>query len=172
MPCSFARGRGLLGGAVLVKQQLSPGCLLYGVEPQAGNHGQQSLRRGAIVHIEPPDTIADGARAQHLGALTFGLIHRGVTDIVAVPDHTLRECMRMFAQAMKLVVEPTGCLGLAGARYAGLPLQGKRVGIIISGGNVDLARYAALLSVDECLGSEAAAGPASAARLQLNGISS
>ncbi|MDR3379314.1 threo-3-hydroxy-L-aspartate ammonia-lyase [Cupriavidus basilensis] len=165
-------GGGLLGGAVLVKQQLSPGCLLYGVEPQAGNHGQQSLRRGAIVHIEPPDTIADGARAQHLGALTFGLIHHGVTDILAVPDHTLRECMRMFAQAMKLVVEPTGCLGLAAARYAGLPLQGKRVGIIISGGNVDLARYAALLSVDECLGNEAAAGPASAARLQLNGISS
>lgn len=138
-------GGGLLGGATLVAAALAPDCRVVGAEPVAGNHGRQSLRAGRIVHIDPPDTIADGARAQHLGVLNFALLQRGVTDIVSVEDAMLVECMRRFAQDMKLVVEPTGCLGLAAARYGGLPIQGARVGVIVTGGNIDLPRYLDLL---------------------------
>jgi threo-3-hydroxy-L-aspartate ammonia-lyase len=138
-------GGGLLSGAALAVRALSPACRLHGVEPEAGNDAQQSLARGEIVHIETPQTIADGAQTQHLGELTFAIIRRDVDDIVTASDAQLVEAMRFFAERMKLVVEPTGCLGLAGACHAGLPLQGRRVGILISGGNIDLARYSQLL---------------------------
>jgi threonine dehydratase len=98
------------------------------------------------VHIETPRTIADGAQTQHLGQYTFEVIRRDVDDIVTVTDAQLVESMRFYAQRMKLVVEPTGCLSLAAARHAGLDLRGQRVGVIVSGGNVDLARYAQLLT--------------------------
>ena len=90
-------------------------------------------------------TIADGAQTQHLGAYTFGIIRRDVTDILTVSDAQLVDCMRFFAERMKLVVEPTGCLGLAAARAMGSELKGQRVGVIISGGNVDLDRFSTLL---------------------------
>ncbi|MFY2596575.1 threo-3-hydroxy-L-aspartate ammonia-lyase [Achromobacter xylosoxidans] len=148
-------GGGLLAGAILAAGRLAPQCQVYGSEPEAGDHGRQSLRRGAVVHIAPPETIADGARAQHLGALTFALIRDGAAGIVAVPDRALIEAMRMFAQAMKLVVEPTACLGLAAARHGGLPLRGKRVGVVVTGGNVDLPRYLALLGAADSDGMDA-----------------
>ena len=138
-------GGGLLSGSALSTKALAPDCALYGVEPQAGNDGQQSLRLGAIVHIETPKTIADGAQTQHLGHYTFAIIRRDVDDILTVSDDQLVECMRFFASRMKLVVEPTGCLGFAAARNMQSELQGKRVGVLISGGNVDLDRYCALL---------------------------
>ena len=139
-------GGGLTSGAALAARALAPGCRVHGVEPEAGNDAQQSLARGEIVHIATPQTIADGAQTQHLGALTFEIIRRDVSDIVTASDAQLVEAMRFFAERMKLVVEPTGCLAFAGARRAGIDLVGRRVGIIISGGNIDLARYAALLS--------------------------
>ena len=138
-------GGGLLSGSALAARALSPQCKVYGVEPEAGNDGQQSFRRGSIVHIETPKTIADGAQTQHLGNYTFPIIRRDVDDIHTVSDAELVACMRFFAERMKLVVEPTGCLGFAAARKLKAELQGKRVGIIISGGNVDLARFAELL---------------------------
>ncbi len=92
-----------------------------------------------------PATIADGAQTQQLGALTFPIIQRLVADILAVEDAALVECMRLLAETMKLVVEPTGCLGFAGARSLGKELQGRRVGVILSGGNLDLAGLARLL---------------------------
>jgi len=138
-------GGGLVSGAALAARALAPGCKVYGVEPAAGNDGQQSFRTGSIVHIETPQTIADGAQTQHLGALTFAIIRRELADVITATDAQLVEAMRFFAERMKLVIEPTGCLGFAGARHAGLPIQGKRVGIVVSGGNVDLARYADLL---------------------------
>lgn len=141
-------GGGLLGGAALAARALVPHCKLYGVEPEAGNDAQQSLRRGEIVHIATPQTIADGAQTQHVGELNFAIIHREVDDIVTATDTQLVEAMRFFAERMKLVVEPTGCLGLAGALHGGVPLRGKRVGVIVSGGNIDLTRYAALLGGD------------------------
>lgn len=138
-------GGGLLSGSALATRALAPNCKLYGVEPEAGNDGQQSLRAGAIVHIATPDTIADGAQTQHLGNYTFEIIRRDVDDILTVPDRALVEGMRFFAERMKMVVEPTGCLGFAAARQIKAELQGKRVGVIISGGNVDMARFCSLL---------------------------
>ena len=137
-------GGGLLSGTALSARALAPQCQVYGVEPEAGNDGQQSLRRGEIVHIETPKTIADGAQTQHLGQYTFGIIRRDVADVLTATDAQLVEAMRFFAERMKIIAEPTGCLGFAAARHAGLALAGKRVGIIISGGNVDLGRFAQL----------------------------
>jgi threonine dehydratase len=138
-------GGGLLSGCALAARALSPQCRIYGVEPEAGNDGQQSFRAGRIVHIDTPKTIADGAQTQHVGEYTFAIIRRDVTDILTATDAELIECMRFFAARMKLVVEPTGCLGLAGARTVRDALKGKRVGVVISGGNVDLPRYADFL---------------------------
>ncbi|RYZ12487.1 MAG: threo-3-hydroxy-L-aspartate ammonia-lyase [Comamonadaceae bacterium] len=139
-------GGGLTSGCALAARALAPACEVYGVEPEAGNDGQQSLRRGEIVHIDTPRTIADGAQTQHLGQYTFGIIRRDITDIVTVSDAQLVEAMRFFAERMKMVVEPTGCLAFAAACAAGDAVKGRRVGVIVSGGNVDLARYAALLA--------------------------
>ncbi len=139
-------GGGLTAGSALSARALSPHCKVYGVEPEAGNDGQQSLRAGHIVHIDTPRTIADGAQTQHLGHFTFGIIRRDVDDIVTVSDAQLVEAMRFFAERMKMVVEPTGCLAFAAACAAGDALAGQRVGVVVSGGNVDLARYAALLA--------------------------
>ncbi|MDF2464117.1 MAG: threo-3-hydroxy-L-aspartate ammonia-lyase [Ramlibacter sp.] len=138
-------GGGLLSGSALAVRALAPQCKLYGVEPEAGDDGQQSLRKGEIVHIPTPSTLADGAQTQHLGEYTFGVIRRDVQDIVTATDAQLVDAMRFFAERMKLVVEPTGCLGFAAACHAGLPLEGKRVGVMLSGGNVDLARFAQLI---------------------------
>jgi len=137
-------GGGLLSGTALAVRALSPTARLYGVEPEAGNDGQQSMRRGEIVHIATPKTIADGAQTQHLGHYTFGIIRRDVDDVLTATDAQLVEAMRFFAERMKIIAEPTGCLAFAAARHAGLDLKGKRVGIVISGGNVDLARFAQL----------------------------
>jgi threo-3-hydroxy-L-aspartate ammonia-lyase len=134
-------GGGLLSGSALAARALSPDCRVIGVEPEAGNDGQQSFRSGAIVRIPTPKTIADGAQTQALSPLTFGIIRRDVQDILTATDAQLVECMRFFAERMKLVVEPTGCLALAGALHGGLDLRGRRVGVIVSGGNVDLQRY-------------------------------
>jgi threonine dehydratase len=138
-------GGGLLSGSALATRALSPGCMLYGVEPEAGNDGQQSFRTGEIVHIDTPRTIADGAQTQHLGHLTFPIIRRDVDDILTVSDEELVACMRFFAERMKIVVEPTGCLGFAAARRMKEQLKGKRVGVLISGGNIDLGRFASLI---------------------------
>ena len=139
-------GGGLLSGSALSTRALSPRCTLYGVEPEAGNDGQRSFRTGQIVNIDTPKTIADGAQTQHLGAYTFEIIKREINDVLTVTDAQLVDGMRFFAERMKLVVEPTGCLGVAAARAMKDSLKGKRVGVIISGGNVDIDRYCALLA--------------------------
>ncbi|MBM2770657.1 threo-3-hydroxy-L-aspartate ammonia-lyase [Burkholderia anthina] len=139
-------GGGLLSGTALATRALSPHAKLYGVEPEAGNDGQQSFRSGSIVHIDTPRTIADGAQTQHLGNLTFPILRRDVDDILTATDAELVDCMRFFATRMKIVVEPTGCLSFAAARRMKDELQGKRVGIVISGGNVDLETFCALVS--------------------------
>ncbi|VWD43062.1 serine/threonine dehydratase [Burkholderia lata] len=139
-------GGGLLSGTALATRALSPHATLYGVEPEAGNDGQQSFRSGAIVHIDTPRTIADGAQTQHLGNLTFPIIRRDVDDILTATDAELIDCMRFFATRMKIVVEPTGCLSFAAVRRMKDALQGKRVGVVISGGNVDLENFCALVS--------------------------
>jgi threonine dehydratase len=138
-------GGGLLAGTLLAARDRSPECRVFGVEPAAGDDGRQSLRRGERVSIAVPDTIADGAQTQQLGALTFPLIRAGVADILAVDDAALVDGMREIAGNLKLVVEPTGVLGFAGARLLGGGLAGLRVGVILSGGNIDWSRLVALL---------------------------
>ena len=137
-------GGGLLAGSALSTRALSPATKLYGVEPEAGNDGQQSFRSGSIVHIDTPVTIADGAQTQHLGHYTFEIIRRDVDDVLTASDAELVDGMRFLASRMKMIVEPTGCLGFAAARTR--DLRGQRVGVIVSGGNVDLARFGSLLA--------------------------
>lgn len=139
-------GGGLLAGSLLAAHAVAPECLVYGVEPLAGNDGQQSFNKGELVRIDPPRSIADGALTQALGELTFPIIKRYAHDILAVPDEKLIMAMQFFAERMKLVVEPTGCLGAAAVLRETVPVRGMRVGVILSGGNVDLASYAACLA--------------------------
>ena len=139
-------GGGLLSGSALATRVLAPGCKLYGVEPEAGNDGQQSFRSGSIVTIATPKTIADGAQTAALGHLTFPIIRRDVNDVLTVSDAQLVDAMRFMASRMKIVVEPTGCLGFAAAREMKASLRGQRVGVLISGGNIDLTRFCELLA--------------------------
>ncbi len=139
-------GGGLLSGSALAARHFSPECKIHGVEPETGNDAQQSFRQGKIVHIDTPKTIADGAQTQHLGQYTFDIIRKNVDDIFTVSDEELVETMRFYAERMKMIVEPTGCLSFAAVRQISTQLQGQRVGIIVSGGNVDIERYCALLA--------------------------
>jgi threonine dehydratase len=138
-------GGGLISGCAVAAQGRSPGVTVWGVEPEAGNDVQQSLARGEIVHIDTPKTIADGAQTQACGRLTFPVIRQLVKGVLTVSDAQLVSTMRFFAERMKMVVEPTGCLAAAALLEGAIDLRGQRVGVILSGGNVDLAVYARLL---------------------------
>ncbi len=140
-------GGGLLAGTALSVRALAPDAKLYGVEPEAGDDGAQSFRAGRIVSIPAPKTIADGAQTTSLGTHTFPIIRSLVDDVLTASDAELASAMRLLAGTLKLVVEPTGALGLAAAlRLAQEDLAGARIGVVLSGGNVDLDRYAALLT--------------------------
>lgn len=139
-------GGGLLSGALLAAKQLSPHCLVYGVEPQGGNDAQQSLAAGQIITIAQPQSIADGALTPALAPMTFSLIQRYAAGVLTVDDADLLCALRFFAERMKIVVEPTGCLGAAALMQQLIPLKGLKVGVIVSGGNVDLSYYGKLLS--------------------------
>jgi threo-3-hydroxy-L-aspartate ammonia-lyase len=138
-------GGGLLSGCAIAARELNPDCTIVGVEPEAGNDGQQSFRSGQIVRIATPATIADGAQTQFLGQHTFPIIRELVDDILTVTDAELVETMSFLAGRMKIFVEPTGCLAAAAVLSGKLPVAGKRVGIVLSGGNVDVARFAELV---------------------------
>lgn len=138
-------GGGQLAGCALAAAEASPGCRVYGVEPEAGNDGQRSFREGRIVRIPVPQTLADGAQTTHLGAHTFPIIQARVADILTVSDAQLVETMRFFAERMKLIVEPTGTLPTAAVLNGLVDVADKRVGIVISGGNIDLAAFARLI---------------------------
>jgi threo-3-hydroxy-L-aspartate ammonia-lyase len=133
-------GGGLLAGAALAAKAGNPEIRLIGVEPEAGNDGQLSLKKGEIVTIPTPQTIADGAQTTALGRHTFPIIQRYVDEIVTVTDLQLVKTMKFFAERMKILVEPTGCLAAAAALEKVIPLKSARVGVVISGGNVDLER--------------------------------
>lgn len=139
-------GGGLLSGSALAVKALSPRCRVIGVEPEAGNDGARSFREGRIVTIDVPQTLADGAQTTALGDIPFSIIRECVDDIVTVPDKALVEAMRFFAERMKIVVEPTGCLAAAAAFSGAVPVDGQKVGIILSGGNIDLATFARLVA--------------------------
>ncbi|AWC23959.1 MULTISPECIES: threo-3-hydroxy-L-aspartate ammonia-lyase [Aminobacter] len=139
-------GGGLLAGCALSARALSPACRIVGVEPEAGNDGQQSLRKGEVVHIAPPKSIADGAIVTHVGYHNFPILKDKVDDIVTVTDAQLVDTVRFFAERMKIIVEPTGCLAAAAVLHGALGCAGKRVGIVLSGGNVDLKVLSTLLA--------------------------
>jgi threonine dehydratase len=139
-------GGGLISGSAIAARQMAPACRVIGVEPEAGNDVQRSFREGRIVHIDVPKTIADGAQTQQPGELTFATIRALVHDVVTVSDPALVRAMRFFAERMKLVVEPTGALAAAAVLERTIPVTGKRVGVIVSGGNIDATRYGELLA--------------------------
>lgn len=139
-------GGGLISGCALAAHELSPGCKVIGVEPEAGNDVQQSLAKGEIVSIPVPKTIADGAQTTFPGKLTFAIMRELVSEIRTVSDAELIDAMKFFVSRMKIVVEPTGCLAAAAVFGKQLDLAGKRVGIILSGGNVDPAALAKFLA--------------------------
>lgn len=139
-------GGGLLAGSALAAADASPGCRVYGVEPEAGDDGRRSFRSGERVKIDVPVSIADGALTQQLGAVTFPVIQAHVADVVTVSDAQLVATMRFFVERMKIVVEPTGCLAAAAVLEGVVPAAGERVGIILSGGNVNPAALARFLA--------------------------
>lgn len=139
-------GGGLLSGSCLAAHGTNPAIAMYGVEPEAGNDAQQSLQKGEIVHIGVPRTIADGLQTQAPGSLTFPIMREHVREIVTVSDDELKDAMRFAFERMKLVMEPSGAASLAAVLTGKIPVSGKRTGIVISGGNVDLDRFTSLLS--------------------------
>lgn len=130
-------GGGLLAGIAVAAGSLKPGVRIYGVEPAAGNDGQQSFRSGSIVTISPPDTIADGARTLAIGVRNFRIIRERVTDIVTVDDSELLESLRFSIYRTKLLMEPTGCLAVAALLHG--KVRGAKVAAVVSGGNLDLS---------------------------------
>jgi len=139
-------GAGLLSGCAIAANHLSPGIRVVGVEPEAGDDAARSLRTRSLQRVENPQTIADGARTEQLGAITFPLVLGQVHDIVTVSDAQLVEAMRFLWERMKLVVEPTGALATAAILSGATGVRNARVGIILSGGNVDLKAAAALFA--------------------------
>ena len=142
-PCG---GGGLLSGSALAAAALSPACRVIGVEPETGDDATRSFKTGSLHTVKNPDTIADGARTPSLGALTFPLVRQSVADMVTVSDEDLLHTLRFLWERMKQVVEPTGALGLAAAWRGKLDVRGLRVGVILSGGNADVAIVAARIA--------------------------
>jgi threonine dehydratase len=138
-------GGGLISGCAIAASAMSPDCRVVGVEPAAGNDVQQSLAAGKIISIATPKTIADGAQTQACGRVTFPIMQSLVSEIVTVGDEQLIRTMRWFAGRMKQVIEPTGCLAAAAVLEGIVPVAGKRVGVILSGGNVDPVQFSQYL---------------------------
>jgi threonine dehydratase len=145
-------GGGLISGCAVAAAARSPGCRVIGVEPQAGDDVRQSLTRGERVRIAVPQTLADGAQTQSPGELTFAVMRALVAEVATVDDAALVSTMRWMAEQLKLVVEPTGCLAAAAALTPRPELAGRRIGVVLSGGNVDLARFAALVGTQSRTG--------------------
>lgn len=144
-PCG---GGGLLSGTALSAAALSPGCRVIGVEPLAGDDATRTFKSGTLQTVKNPDTVADGARTPSLGSLTFPLVMANVADMLAVDDPTLLRAMFFLWERLKLVVEPTGALAAAAVLEGLVDVRGLRVGVVLSGGNVDLSqvlRWRALL---------------------------
>ncbi|MGE0455999.1 MAG: threo-3-hydroxy-L-aspartate ammonia-lyase [Vicinamibacteria bacterium] len=139
-------GGGLISGTALAARGASPGCRVIGVEPEAGDDATRSFRTRTLQTVKDPDTIADGARTPSLGSLTFPIVLEQVSDMLTVPDHELLRGMRWLWERLKAVVEPTGALAATAVLERRVPVAGLRVGIILSGGNVDLAALAPLLA--------------------------
>jgi threonine dehydratase len=144
-PCG---GGGLLSGSALTAKAMAPNCRVIGVEPAAGDDATRSFRTKQLQTVHNPKTVADGARTPALGSLTFPLVIQNVNDMATVDDATLLRTMFYLWERMKLIVEPTGTLGAAAALEGTTPIRGARVGVILSGGNVDLAQVSEWFAAD------------------------
>jgi threonine dehydratase len=142
VPCG---GGGLLSGCAVAAKRLSPACRVIGVEPAAGDDATRSFKTKTLQTVSNPQTIADGARTPSLGRYTFPLVMRHVDDMLTVDDGELLGSMIYIWERMKIVVEPTGALGACALLEKKLDAKGLRVGVILSGGNVDVRSIAALL---------------------------
>lgn len=144
-------GGGLISGCAVAARGVSPGCRVIGVEPSSGDDATRSFRSKTLHSVKNPRTICDGAQTASLGRYTFPLVLRHVWDMMAVPDANVAGAMRWAMDRLKLVVEPTGALGLAGlfVRVAAQPstFRGTRIGVVVSGGNVDLDGLDALMGL-------------------------
>lgn len=136
VPCG---GAGLLSGCALAAKHLAPACRVIGVEPAAGDDATRSFRTRTLQTVHNPNTIADGARTPSLGRVTFPLVLRYVDDMTTVEDHELLKAMFFLWERMKVVIEPTGALGACALLEKKIDARGLRVGVVLSGGNVDLA---------------------------------
>jgi len=139
-------GGGLLSGCGIAAAHLAPGCKVVGVEPEAGDDATRSFRTRTLQTVHNPDTIADGARTPSLGKVTFPLVLAYVHDMMTVSDRELLDAMLYLWERMKIVVEPTGALAAAGLFKSAHDVRGKRVGVVISGGNVDFKAICKLIS--------------------------
>jgi threonine dehydratase len=142
VPCG---GGGLLSGSALAARRLSPGCKVIGVEPAAGDDGGRSFREKRLVKIPVPETIADGAKTQSLGEVTLPLILQNVDAMLSVDDAALLRAMFFLWEKLRTVVEPTGALAACALFEKQVSAPGKRVGVLLSGGNVDLRWAAGIL---------------------------
>jgi len=139
VPCG---GGGLLSGCAIAARHMSPHCLVIGVEPEAGDDATRSFHTRTLQTVHNPETMADGARTSSLGEFTFPLVLQYVDEMLAVSDRDLIETMKFVWTRLKLIVEPTGVLGLAAVFRHRHPAAGGRVGVILSGGNVDVVKVA------------------------------
>ncbi len=141
-----AGGGGLLSGCAVAAKHLLPNIAVYGAEPERGNDMQQSLRRGEIVSIDVPRTICDGQQTQAVGVQPFEVIRAMVKDVLAVRDPVVVEAMRFVFERMKVVLEPSGACALAALMHHRAQFQGQRVGVTLSGGNIGIDRFVALVT--------------------------
>ena len=146
VPCG---GGGLLSGTAVAARHLAPSCRTVGVEPELADDATRSFRTGELQHVHNPPTIADGTRVNCLGELTFPLIRENVADMCTVSEEAIRDAVRFLSLRMKLVVEPSGALPVAALLSGAVDVQGKRVGAILSGGNIDAAMLAEILRTPE-----------------------
>jgi threonine dehydratase len=137
-------GGGLISGCATIARSLQPNIRIFGVEPEAGNDYWLSRRAGYRVEIASPDTIADGLRTTKPGVHTFPIVQSLVEDVLLVSDDEIRDALRFLLTRMKIVVEPSGAVGVAALLQAKLPAGLRRVGVVLSGGNVDLKVLAEL----------------------------
>jgi threonine dehydratase len=139
VPCG---GGGLLSGSALTARALAPGCRVVGVEPAAGDDATRSFRTRELQRVDNPQTVADGARTPSLGSVTFPLVLAHVSDMTVVDDEALLRSMFYLWERLKLVVEPTGALAAAALLDTDVARGAERIGVILSGGNVDLSEIA------------------------------
>ncbi|MDQ6930581.1 MAG: threo-3-hydroxy-L-aspartate ammonia-lyase [Candidatus Eremiobacteraeota bacterium] len=139
-------GAGLLSGTAVAAHAINPRIAVYGVEPEKGNDVEQSLAAGERIKIPVPDTIADGMMTQSPGEITFPLVQRYARGVVTVSDAEIVTAMRFAFERLKLVLEPSGAASLAALLFGKVQTRGKRVGVILSGGNVDAHTFANLIA--------------------------